>query len=326
MLYKGHQITQARNPGRYRSIPAPMGDAQIIDRDKVINNRNWPVPKSRIYPKRDERGYLANGEIGMVVGHRRTQKRNWDPDYIEIEFSTQQGSSFKFYSNDFSGEGEASLDLAYALTVHKAQGSEFGIVILVLPRSPLMLTRELLYTALTRQKEKVVILHQGSATDLQKLNSERYSSTATRLTNLFGPPKLVKVGDSFLEKRLIHHTSRGEAVRSKSEVIIANLLHAKNIDYHYEHPLEIGGVIKYPDFTIEDDDTGITYYWEHCGLLHDTSYKQRWADKLAWYKANNILPREDGGGASGTLIVTHDRADGGIDSAAIGKLIGDLFG
>lgn len=324
--YKGHQISQARNPGKFRSIPAPMGDAQIIYGDKVINNRNWSVPKSRIYPKRDEWGYLANGEIGTVVGHRRTQKRNWYPDYMEIEFSTQQGSSFKFYGSDFSDDGEASLDLAYALTVHKAQGSEFGVVILVLPRSPLMLTRELLYTALTRQKEKVVILHQGSATDLQKLSSERYSSTATRLTNLFGPPKLVKVGDAFLEERLIHNTSRGEAVRSKSEVIIANLLHEKNIQYHYEQPLELGGVTKYPDFTIEDDDTGITYYWEHCGLLHDPSYKRRWTEKLAWYKANNILPKEEGGGAAGTLVVTHDRADGGIDSAAIAKLIGEIFG
>jgi hypothetical protein len=46
----------------------------------------------------------------------------------------------------------------------------------------------------------------------------------------------------------------------------------------------------------------------------------------AWYKANNILPREEGGGAAGTLVVTHDRADGCIDCAAIAKLIGELFG
>lgn len=323
--YKGHQIAQARSHTKYRNIPPPMGDAQIIYGDKVINNRNLSVHKSRIYPKRDEWGYLANGEIGMVVGHRRTQKRDWYPNYMEIEFSTQQGSSFKFYGSDFSDDGEANLDLAYALTVHKAQGSEFGVVFLVLPRSPIMLTRELLYTALTRQKTKVVILHQGSATELQKLSSERYSATATRLTNLFGPPKPVIVGDSFLEERLIHYTSRGEAVRSKSEVIIANLLHAKNVDYHYEHPLELGGVTKYPDFTIEDDDTGVTYYWEHCGLLHDPSYKRRWIEKLAWYRANNILPKEEGGGAAGTLLVTHDQTDGGIDSAAIAVMIREIF-
>src|SRR6185503_4472294 len=119
--------------------------------------------------------------------------------------------------------------------------------------------------------------------DLMRLSAERYSATAIRLTNLFGPPKPVAIGERFLEERLIHHTSRGEAVRSKSEVIIANLLHAKSIDYHYEHPLELGGVVKYPDFTIEDDDTGTTYYWEHCGLMHDPAYHRRWTEKLGWY-------------------------------------------
>jgi hypothetical protein len=240
---------------------------------------------------------------------------------MEIEFSTQVGQVIKFWNSDFSEEGDASLELAYALTVHRAQGSEFDVVFLVLPRSPLMLTRELLYTALTRQRRKVVVLHQGSATDLQKLSSERFSAAATRLTNLFGPAKPVKVGDSFLEERLIHITSRGEAVRSKSEVIIANLLHASGVPYHYEHPLEIDGIVKYPDFTIEDDDAGITYYWEHCGMLPDPGYRRRWKEKQAWYRANNILPQAEGGGTKGTLIVTEDQADGGIDSSRIDTLI-----
>ena len=46
--------------------------------------------------------------------------------------------------------------LAYALTVHKAQGSEFNTVILVLPNPCRLLSRELLYTALTRQRDRVV--------------------------------------------------------------------------------------------------------------------------------------------------------------------------
>jgi ATP-dependent exoDNAse (exonuclease V) alpha subunit len=319
--YKGQQIDKARNPGTYRSIPKPMGDAQIIYGDKVINSRNQSVPKFRIYPQPEGRGYLANGEIGMVVGHRRTQKKKWFPDYLEIEFSTQTGKVFKFFNSDFSEEREAGLELAYALTVHRAQGSEFDTVFLVLPRSPLMLTRELLYTALTRQKKRVVVLHQGSATDLQKLSSEQFSAAATRLTNLFGPPRPVKVGNSFLEERLIHITSRGEAVRSKSEVIIANLLHAKNVAYHYEHPLEVDGVTKYPDFTIEDDDAGVTYYWEHCGMLRDPAYRRRWKEKQAWYRAHGILPKSEGGGPKGALIISEDQSDGGIDSAKIAALV-----
>ncbi len=311
LRYKGLQIEKARNPGKFRNIPAPMGDGQIIYGDKVINNRNWSVWKKRIYPEPKANGYLANGEIGVVVGHRRTKKRNWYPDTLEIEFSTQVGQVFKFWASDFDDDGDARLELAYALTVHKAQGSEFGVVILVLPRSTQMLTRELLYTALTRQKNKVIVLHQGSATDLQKLSSERFSATATRLTNLFGPPRPVKVGDIFLEERLIHRTARGDAVRSKSEVIIANMLHAAKVNYHYEQPLELGGVVKYPDFTIEDDDAGVTYFWEHCGMLHDAAYRRRWEEKQVWYRGNGILPQEKGGGPKGALIVTRDQPDGG---------------
>ena len=324
LRYKGQQIEKARNPGRYRSIPSPMGNQQLIYGDKVINNSNWSVSKGRLFPKSSQRGYLANGEIGMVVGHRRTSKRSWKPENLEVEFSTQTGTVFTIYPSDFSEEGQANLDLAYALTVHKAQVSEFEVVFLVLPRSPLMLTRELIYTALTRQKQKVVVLHQGSATDLQKLSSERFSATATRLTNLFRPPKPVSIGDRFLEEGLIHLTTRGEAVRSKSEVIIANLLHAKNIKYHYEHPLEIDGVVKYPDFTIEDDDTGVTYYWEHCGMLQDRAYRCRWEDKKLWYREHGILSYEEGGGPRGTLIETCDEINGSIDFKKFDDLIGEL--
>src|SRR5665213_2682633 len=137
----------------------------------------------------------------------------------------------------------------------------------------------------------------------------------------FGPPKPVKVGDTFLEERLIHITSRGEAVRSKSEVIIANLLHAQKIPYHYERPLEIDGLTKYPDFTIEDDDTGVTYYWEHCGMLRDPAYRRRWEQKQAWYRDNKILPYQNGGGAKGTLIVTEDTPEGGISSQGILQIV-----
>ncbi|HVJ44295.1 MAG TPA: AAA family ATPase [Dongiaceae bacterium] len=321
--YKGHQIELARKVVGRRSIPKPAGDCQIIYGDKVINNRNGVIPAYRTYPK--EKSYLANGEIGMVVGHRRTKKKDWHPEDLEVEFSTQPGKVFKYRVSRFSDDDDGGLELAYALTVHKAQGSEFDTVFLVLPRSPIMLTRELLYTALTRQKAKVVILHQGSAIDLQKLSSDRYSATATRVTNLFSAPKRVEIGGVFLEEKLIHRTTRGDAVRSKSEVIIANLLHSVGISYHYEHPLELGGITKYPDFTIEDDDTGVTYYWEHCGLLHDAVYYKRWEDKRAWYRAHGILPQDEGGGPKGVLIVTRDTEGGGINSAEISALIENVL-
>ena len=245
---------------------------------------------------------------------------------MHVEFSTQPGYLVKFFSSDFSEERDTDLELAYALTVHKAQGSEFKTVLLVLPQSNYMLSRELIYTALTRQTEKIVVLLQGSAGDVLRISSEEYSDSAKRLTNLFAPPNPVAIGDRLLEDRLIHRTARGEAVRSKSEVIIANLLDAAGVDYRYEEKLEIDGVTKFPDFTIDDDDTGVKYYWEHLGMLSHERYRRRWNEKLKWLRGHGIVPREEGGGEEGTLIVTRDSDDGGIDSEAVSKLIGELFG
>ena len=108
-------------------------------------------------------------------------------------------------------------------------------------------------------------------------------------------------------------------------MIIANLLHANRIDYRYEEPLEIDGLTKLPDFTIEDDNTGEQYYWEHLGMLSDGVYRRRWEEKVEWLKGHGILPREEGGGPMGSQIVTQDSADGGIDSEAISRLVKEMF-
>ena len=322
--YKYRQIRHASASSKTRRILRPQGNQQIVYGDKVINNRNRKLPEDRRFPKVS--GYLANGEVGMVIGQLRTRRWNHLPREMHVEFSTQPGYLVKFFSSDFSEERDTDLELAYALTVHKAQGSEFKTVLLVLPQSNYLLSRELIYTALTRQTEKIVVLLQGSAGDMLRVSSEQYSDSAKRLTNLFAPPNPVAIGDRLLEDRLIHRTARGEAVRSKSEVIIANLLDAAGVDYRYEEKLEIDGVTKFPDFTIDDDDTGVKYYWEHLGMLSDERYRRRWNEKLKWLRGHGIVPREEGGGEEGTLIVTRDSDDGGIDSEAVSKLIGELFG
>lgn len=322
-------VDASRKEGWQRKFPKPMGSEEIVYGDKVINlaNTNPSLPWNRhrkVYPAKDN-AYIANGEIGMAVGffwRKGLPDLRWK---LEVEFSSQPGFKYDFTNRDFSEEGNAVLELAYALTVHKSQGSEFGTVFLVLPNPCRLLSRELLYTALTRQKERVVILHQGPRTELRKYSSDDRSETARRLTNLFVAPSPIEVDGRFFEEHLIHRTARGEMVRSKSEVIIANALSAKGIDYAYERPLTIDGVTKYPDFTIEDMETGVTLYWEHCGMLHVPSYRQRWEAKVAWYKSHGIHSRGDDGGTEGSLIVTRDEANGSIDSAKISRIIGQAL-
>jgi hypothetical protein len=93
----------------------------------------------------------------------------------------------------------------------------------------------MLYTALTRQMDRVVILHQGDLAHLRALRSPVFSEVARRVTNLFAPPTMIDagppagapagtVGRTFLEDKLIHRSARGDLVSSKSELVIADLL------------------------------------------------------------------------------------------------------
>lgn len=322
--FRQELIDASRKP-RWRKYPKPMGPEEIVYGDKVINlvntDPNLPWNRHRrVYPEKDS-PYIANGEIGMAVGFfwkKGLPDLRWK---LEVEFSSQPNFKYDFTSRDFGEEANPVLELAYALTVHKSQGSEFGTVILVLPNPCRLLSRELLYTALTRQKDRIVILHQGARNDLRKYSSDDRSETARRLTNLFEAPSPIDIDGRFFEENLIHRTSRGEMVRSKSEVIIADRLAALGVDYIYEHPLSIEGATKYPDFTIEDIESGSVFYWEHCGMLHVPSYRRRWEEKLAWYKANGISLHEDGGGENGTLIITRESARGGISSQEIEQII-----
>ena len=133
-------------------------------------------------------------------------------------------------------------------------------------------------------------------------------------------------GSVFLQEGLIHRTKNGRAVRSKSEVIIGNELTNAGILWEYEAPLTLNGRTRYPDFTIEDDVSGRTYYWEHLGLLHRDDYKQGWEVKLAWYETNGVLRPETGAGEKGTLIITRDQPNGGLDTAAIEIAIKQISG
>src|SRR4029077_19819852 len=81
----------------------------------------------------------------------------------------------------------------------------------------------------------------------------------------------------------IHEALVGEMVRSKSEVIIANLLTTAGIPFRYEIPLFApDGTFYLPDFTI--DWRGKKFFWEHLGMLRVPKYKQDWEVKKKWYE------------------------------------------
>ena len=150
------------------------------------------------------------------------------------------------------------------------------------------------------------------------------------MTNLFAAsnPVEVRLGNKslFLDSNLIYRTDHGELVRSKSEWIIADKLHAAGIDYQYEQPLMLDGVERFPDFTIVDDDSGQTWYWEHNGMLSNSDYRQRWERKLEAYRRQGILPLAEGGGKNGTLLVTEEKQGAGLSAQDINLNIATIRG
>lgn len=326
-LFRRNILDASRKKNR---LPDPLGSEEIVYGDKVINIMNQH--RKDVYPK-DSLAYVANGEIGVSLGFQ-TKKMKYRPDYHEIEFTSQAGVRYKYKPSEFKEEADSPLELAYALTVHKAQGSGFKKVFLIVPNPCVLLTREMIYTALTRQEERVIILYQGDVFDIKEMASPIKSDIIKRVTNLFGSPELVKVENDYYSKNLIHQASDGTMLRSKSELLIYQTLLEKGLHPIYEKELVIDGVTKIPDFTIEDNDSGVVYYWEHLGMLDDPEYRQRWEAKKAWYIQHNIVPFEDGGGEDGTLITSQDEvvvtangdSKGSIQIPQIERIIKRAFG
>ena len=115
------------------------------------------------------------------------------------------------------------------------------------------------------------------------------------------------------EEGKIHKTLADVMVQSKSEVIIANLLFAKDIPFLYDRPLFASdGTFYRPDFTISWD--GEEWYWEHLGLLNKKEYRDHWQKKEKWYKKHGFSDR---------IVVTDEKK--GIDSKQFKKIIEKYF-
>lgn len=324
LKYREKYLEVSKHWGARKRIANSLGPEGIVYGDKVINVIN--TSQKEAYPADSgARNYIANGEIGIACGDYSAKRKN---NYMHVEFSSQKGYSYSFDKRDFNEEtGSAQLELAYALTVHKAQGSQFNTVILVMAEPCQIISREMLYTALTRQLDKIIILYNQEPYHLMNYSTDENSDIARRFTDLFrdvfkgeGPdlrPQIVEANGKFYEEKLVHKTVRGELVRSKSEVIIANALHYNGLDYEYEPELILEGKVKRPDFKVEDYDTGVVWYWEHCGMMTDPQYKKRWEEKKKFYEKNGIIEGKN-------LIVTYDE-EGSLDSNKIQEIIEEIF-
>lgn len=313
---------------RAHRLPRPMGADQVLFHDKVMCASNHQRRARNLSTGNQEDGDVANGEIGMSVGWPRKNGRGVG---LWVEFSTQPGLQFTFWESQLNSDRDSSrelLELAYAITVHKAQGSQFELTFVVIPNPSPLLSPELLYTALTRHRQRTVLLVQGDPSRLLEFGDPERSETARRLTCLFRPADPFTTAEGrVLDGSHVHRSANKELMRSKSEVIVANTLRSLGVEYVYEELLRMpDGTVREPDFTIRRGDQP-PIYWEHLGMLDRFGYKADWDAKLNWYAEHGIRPWEEGGGPAGALVWSEEgRGGGGIESDEIEALARRVFG
>jgi hypothetical protein len=303
-IHDKYRPNDKNDPLRYYTKKL-LGNDGIVYGDKVINTRNQ---EKQGYPKDQAINYAANGEIGIV--NRITN------DSHGLMFSSQPGITYYFPSK--VSDSESDLELSYALTVHKAQGSGFNATIFIINEPELgcgsFISREMIYTALTRQSDKIYILYNKDPTDLWKYAYCYRSDLARRLTNLFSGPALKKHKDRYYAENLIHITRTGEPVRSKSEVIIYNELDGAEVPFKYEELLVLPNGKQYsPDFTIFKKN-GSKIYWEHLGMLSDYGYRKKWEAKEKEYNKFGISEQ------NANLIITRDEKSNANNSSYVDSL------
>lgn len=149
-LHLNSKLQEFLNPPQSGKKEVLHGEGCLREGDKVMQIKNnyqlaWEKRSRYGIPMEEGQG-VFNGDLGVIL------KINSFAGQIEVKFDDDRIAT---YSNEQLEE----LELAYAVTIHKSQGSEYPAVIIPMCKGPLMLmTRNLLYTAVTRAKTCVCLV------------------------------------------------------------------------------------------------------------------------------------------------------------------------
>jgi len=173
------ELQKVLNPPDPGKNERAFRDVIFREGDKVMQiKNNYRTPWKRIqHGKVVEEGEgVFNGDVGYILKIDNEEKN------MQVLFDDDRQVVYDFTQLD-------ELELAYAISVHKSQGSEFPIV--VIPMSwgpPMLMTRNLLYTAVTRARKMVVLVGKESTIKEMIANnhiSHRYSGLEKRLRDIF---------------------------------------------------------------------------------------------------------------------------------------------
>ncbi len=169
-------LQDALNPAGPDKPELSFGDRVFRQGDRVMQMRNNYTLMLTYLDGREMSAGVFNGDIGVIT--------QIDPQtqYVRVRFDDEREAA---YEPEILGE----LELAYAVTVHKAQGSEFPVTVLALSEADRrLLSRNLLYTAITRARSQLVIV--GNDEVFKKMvdnnvQHKRYSALHYRIRAIF---------------------------------------------------------------------------------------------------------------------------------------------
>ncbi len=169
-------MQQYLNPASEEKSEKEIAGILFREGDKVMQIKNdyqieWEI-RGKYNVVTDKGMGVFNGDVGNI------RKINTYTELVEVEFDDHKFVTYTFKQMD-------ELELAYAITVHKSQGSEYPAVIIPLFQGPAMLmTRNLLYTAVTRAKKCVCLVGNPEIFDFMKDNNtirKRYTGLVDRI-------------------------------------------------------------------------------------------------------------------------------------------------
>lgn len=227
--------------------------------DKVIRTKNYYDGEELI---------ISNGSIGLIRKENKDILYLAENNYNKIEFNSIRKGEREFF------------ELAYCITVHKSQGSGFDHTFMILPQKLGLLSRELVYTALTRCRKSITLFIEGDNKSpfeksiLEKARKRSYTEfrkTTLLLSEPYRYYSLEPEPGIFVESRIelmIYYSLMQTRERLGSNVF----------QFAYEiMPIVNGKTIPIKtDFTIYCN--GKTYYWEHLGRLNEKEYARKWKE------------------------------------------------
>lgn len=141
------ELQKVLNPGEDQKTEKQFGHFVFREGDKVMQiKNNYDLKWSKAYPGFAEGRGVFNGDIGVIL------RIDYGGQKLKVAFEDD-----KIVEYDFSILDE--IEPAFAITIHKSQGSEFPAVVMpVFPGPEVLMTRNLLYTAVTRARDLVVLV------------------------------------------------------------------------------------------------------------------------------------------------------------------------